>query len=350
MARGSIRILAITVLVGTIAACSAPGSDLEPEVVSLLISDYSAARVQVLSTIADLDDLARGAPLSLPERGPCGVAVGPGDRLYVADYDGGEILVFDLVSALAGGSPAVLATIGSDDLSGPCGLAFDADGALWVGDYDLDHVVAFRGVAGLTGSQVLEAAARVTLGGDGVVPWSDIIEILIDAAGRLWVVDLSGGTITRIDGVRLLEGELLGREPDAHIISTTATNPPDDGVSTFSNPYSVAVDGGGTLYVGNYGEDYVSRFDGAGSLSGVQTPQPNAYLVVAGIEYPYLVALDAEGALWVGDDENVARVSNPGGGSGVRNLTPTRTVTYSVDGFNDGGGMTFVPMPAGLGF
>jgi hypothetical protein len=34
----------------------------------------------------------------------------------------------------------------------------------------------------------------------------------------------------------------------------------------------------------------------------------------------------------------------------VRELTPTTSVTYSLDGFNDGGGMTFVPTPPGLGF
>lgn len=61
-------------------------------------------------------------------------------------------------------------------------------------------------------------------------------------------------------------------------------------------------------------------------------------------------SLDAEGALWAGNETQVARVMGPSSGTGPRTLAPTRVVTYTTTGANDGGGMTFVPIPTGLGF
>ncbi len=350
MPRHHIRALLATMLAVALAACAAPQGGQDPQPAWLLVSDYVDGVVQVLSTEGDLDGLARETPLAIAGSGPCGVAVGPGDRLYVADYDGGEIVVFGLTTALAGGAPTPVATLTSASLSGPCGLAFDADGTLWVGDYSNDQVLAFRGVGSLTGTQNLTADVVLSAGGVGIEAWGGVIEILIDGAGRLWVADLFAWTITRIDGVRNLSGDHTGRVPDAQIVYETASAPPLGGDYTIADPYSMAVDAAGNLYVGNGFEGYVSRFDGAASFSGVVTPQPSAYLVASGIDFPYLVALDAEGALWVGNEDTVGRLLSPQSGSGVRDLTPTTTVTYSPSGYNDGGGMTFVPMPSGLGF
>lgn len=352
MARSLLHVLLAGLLVVATASCSAPGNGAEPDGTWLLISDYGAKRVQVLSTAGALDDLARGTPLNLSDRGPCGVAVGPGNRLYVADYDNSEIIVYGLAAALEGGSPAVVATITSNELSGPCGVAFDADGTLWVGDYHLEHVVAFRGLGSLAGDHDLEPDVLLTIAGPGVFAWSGIYHVLVDAQDRLWVLDYFNETISRIDAITTLNGNVLNRVPEMQIVETEATNPPAGGGYTLYDPASIAVDAAGRLYVGNWTEGYVTRFDGAGTAEGVIEPQGSAYLVVTGVEYPYLVALDAEGALWVGNEQTVARVMNPGSGTGVRTLVPTRSLTYtgSVDGYNDGGGMTFVPMPAGLGF
>ena len=350
MPRHLIRALLATALAAALAACAAPPAGQDPAAAWLLVSDYGDSVVQILNTEDDLDDLARETPLAIAGSGPCGVAAGPGNRLYVADYDGGEIVVFGLATALGGGVPTPVATLTSPSLSGPCGLAFDADGTLWVGDYSNAQVLGFRGVDTRTGTHDLVADVVLTVGGSGVTAWSFIIEILVDGAGRLWVTDAAGQTITRIDGVRSLTGDETGRAPNAQIASTTASAPPAGGMGTIASPYSVAVDAAGNLYVGNEDEDYVSRFDGAASLSGVVTPQPSAYLVAAGIDFPYLVALDADGALWVGNEDTVGRLLSPQSGSGVRELMPTTTVAYSLGGFNDGGGMTFVPTPPGLGF
>jgi len=349
----SLGTLLLGVAAIVMAACSGPGGGPEPDPVWLLVSDYWDGKVQVLSTTGDLDAMARGTPLNVgAASGPCGVAVGAGDRLYVADYDNGEIVVYALASALAGGSPARLATLNSPEMSGPCGLAFDSTGALWVGDYNEEYVLAFRGVATLSGNQNRAADVVLTVAdpGAGVLPWYGIYQVLVDAQDRLWVLDHDSETITRIDGITSLNGSVLDRVPNLQIIETIATSPPPGGDYTLYDPASIAVDAAGRLYVGNWGEDYVTRFDGAGALTGVHYPQGSAYLVVTGVEYPYLVALDAEGALWVGNEEKVARVMNPASGAGTRMLTPTRTVTYSSVGGNDGGGMTFVPMPPGLGF
>lgn len=66
-------------------------------------------------------------------RGPCGLAVDGGGRLYVSAYYNDAFYVF-----AGGGLPAagfVLQKVGIDPLDGPCGLAVDAVGRLYVNSY-----------------------------------------------------------------------------------------------------------------------------------------------------------------------------------------------------------------------
>lgn len=342
------RVALVAAFVLAVAACSPSGGPTPtPESTWLLVPSYGTDQVFVLGTDDDLDDLTFEGAFA-GAGAPCGLAVGPDGRLYVADYDGSQVLVFATSSVVAAGAATPVATIGSAVFVGPCGLTFDAAGRMWVGDYDTAVVYAFADPTGVTGTVLRTPVASLTAGG-AAAPFSDIYDLLVDADDNLWVVDGWSDTVTRFAAASTIVGDQFGIAPELQIGYTLATDAPASGTYTMFSASSIAVDASGNVYVGNRDEGYVSRFDGFATQTGVVTPQPDAYLVPpASITYPYLVALDADGALWVGDDDSVARLSSPGSGSGVRTPTSSRSVTFSSASYtNDGGNMRFVPVPPG---
>lgn len=347
-----LRSMVAVLAVGAITACapSGPGSTPPaPEGAWLLVPSYDTDQIFVLGTDDALNDLASEGAFD-GAGAPCGLAVGPDGRLYVADYNGAQVLVFATDSVTAGGTGAPVATIGSASFVGPCGLSFDAAGRMWVGDYDDAVVYAFADPSGVTGTVTRSPVATVSAGG-AAATFDEVYDVLVDADDNLWVVDAGFLTsmVTRFASASTLVGDQSGRTPDLQIGWDDAATPPPGGTYTMSSPRSIAVDADGNVYVGNSDEGYAVRFDGYGTATGIVAPQPDAYLVPpASVAFPFLVALDAEGALWVGDENSVARLSSPSAGTGVVTPSVAATATFSTEVFtNDGGNMRFVPIPPG---
>ncbi len=151
------------------------------------------------------------------------------------------------------------------------GLAADRDGNLYVADAQSHRVrqisptgiirtVAGTGVAGFSGDGGPAVVAQLS------APYG----LAVDTIGNLFIADLGNHRVRRIarDGT----------------ISTVA------GDVTFLAPRNLATDAVGNLYISDFDSGYVYRFNIAGTTS-----------VVAILKYPAGLAVDRNGALYIGE-------------------------------------------------
>jgi hypothetical protein len=360
----------------TVTAGGDPDPDPDPTTFGRLVVATGSA-LQILSTAGSLDQLERGTAMTTASSAtqpfiPCGpAAAGPGGRLYVASLTSGgagggntsSILVFDL-AALEGGPRAPVAVlVAPSRFNNVCGVAFDEDGTLWTvnnnqafSDPDTHPRTEAIGLSGVSGSESGTVVATVGSAFD-VAPATGfenpvVYDLRVDAQNRLWLLDQQLSALLRYDDVTNLPAGKTPVDPDLRLTVDVFAAPP-----AFSGSQSMAVDANGNVYVAGPSDGaaaHVSRFDGLGAESGeIADAVPDARFKVQGIAAVSLVALDAQGALWVGGSTDVARVTAPTSAADGAELVPTRLTPYrnpDVDVPNGTGGMTFVPVPSGLGF
>ena len=190
----------------------------------------------------------------------------------------------------------------------PAGLAVDSAGNLYIAD-----MVIIESARSRTGwSPPWREAARPC--GDNGPPTSAQLSlpygVAVDSAGNLYIADwgnnrvrkVSGGVITTVagNGTRGFSGD---------------NGPPTN--AQLANPQGVAVDSAGNLYIADYGNNRIRKVsngvittvagNGTPGFSGDNGPATSAQLA-----NPYGVAIDSAGNLYIGDSGNnrVREVSN----------------------------------------
>lgn len=291
-------------------------------------------------------------------KNPYGVVAGDADTLYVADTYNHTIRKVDVrtgaVTTLAGAAGAA----GTMDGQGaaarfnlPSALTADGSGSLYVTDYgsqtirkvDLGSgtVTTIAGTMGMAGNA----------DGVGAVARFDRPQgIAADRAGALFVADTGNHTIRRVEVSTGAVTTLAGAAGIAGITDGSGTS------ARFNNPYGVALDAVGTLYIADYGNHAmrkltvgpreVTTISGvagiAGSADGVGT--------TARFNGPTGIAFDGAGSLYIADsgnrtirklnlgDGSVSTVVGTAGAAGVRlgtlpgRLNDARGVTVSPAG------------------
>lgn len=355
---------ALAALAVLVAACGGGGPPPPPDAhdVLMFISNYSDARIEVMSAESDPAELAANPGLRIAD--PAFVSVisavwGPGDRLYVSDFALNQIRVYDADDAMGAAAPTPVAIITSPDLVEAYAMAFDPSGNLWVSDRRgsrdaspiTNRIVKFTAasVAAATGATSLNAATVITF--DTSTPafaYNRITSLTFDEQGDLWFTDVLAWAVYRTTDPGSLTGTVNGHVPTLRLQSINFGTPE---LSDIRNPTSLAVDSDGNLYVGNRGRDKVARFDGAASLTGDYagaTRSADAMLAV-GLTNASLVTIAPDGALWVGssgptDLSQLVRVTGQAGGSGNVALTPIAQFGWApgnTNAYNEAGGMTF---------
>ena len=288
---------------------------------------------------------------------PDGVAVDGAGNVYVSDKWNTEIRKVTpsgVVTTIAGKS-FVNGSISSGSVDGlgpaarfryPQGVAIDGAGNLWVADGELRMIDPDDRVSTVTGYTVGGAEAvttdpagnvYVSGGDDGVYVvdpagaatlllardpspacptcYSQFWGLAVDAAGNLYVGDVGSSVI-------------LKRTPDG-AVTVLAGTPGSQGhadgpgpIASFMNPYGVAVDAGGQVYVADFGSDSIRVITPAGDVSTLAgSPGVDGFTDGTGSEarffYPSAVALDAAGNVYVADQWNDA----------IRKVTPAGVVT-----------------------
>jgi sugar lactone lactonase YvrE len=243
---------------------------------------------------------------------PLGTALDAAGNLYVADTGNHRIRRIDtngLISTVAGtgtgGSVGDGGAATAAQLNAPQGVAFDAAGNLYIGD-TLNNKVrkvtpagvistfAGTGVAGSTGDGGTASAARL----------SQPRGVATDAAGNVYVADSANNKIRRVT---------VGGIISTFAGTGTAGSTGDGGLATaarLSDPWGVAIDGSGNVYVGGNAEYKVRKVDAVGIISTFAGTGTFGYsgdggpATAAQIKYVFGIAADAAGNLYIADRAN----------------------------------------------
>ena len=297
-------------------------------------SDYSAP--YVFTTFAGPGVPSRGsADGTIAEAsffGPAGVAVDAAGDVFVADSQNHKIRKISaagVVSTVAGyGIPgAVDGTGAASFFTSPNGVALDASGNLFVADTG-NHKIRKITPAGVVTSVAGSGVSGSADGSGAAATFNFPFAVAIDSGGNLYVADSSNNKIRKIT--------------PAGVVSTLAgsgasgSSNGNGTAATFNNPYSVAADAGGNVFVADRNNHrirkitsagVVTTFAGSGSEGGVDGPGTTAQF-----SQPEGVAVDGSGNVFVGDTR----------GQKIRKITPAGVVSTlagsEISGALDGSG------------
>jgi streptogramin lyase len=241
---------------------------------------------------------------------PYGVATDGSGNIYVADHGNNTIRKMNAsgsVSTFAGtAGPAGSAdgTGGAAGFSGPAGVAADGNGNVYVADAGNNTirkitpagtVSTFAGSSGSAGNSDGTGSGARFNAPQGVA---------VDTVGNVYVADTENDTIRKITAGGTVT--TLAGAPG----QTGASNGPG-GSARFNGPYAVAVDSAGNVYVADYFNAAIRKIDTSGNVTTIAgIPGKPGFAdgtgSVAQFNEPYGVAVDAGGNIYVADTYNRA--------------------------------------------
>jgi sugar lactone lactonase YvrE len=262
---------------------------------------------------------------------PSGVAVDSGGNLYIADRGTNRIRKVTpsgTISTVAGNGNGGYSGDGglatSAELYAPSGVAVDSGGNLYIAAPVANRIrkvtpsgtistVAGNGIQGYSGDGGLATSAEL------YAPWG----VAVDSGGNLYIADSGNERIRKV--------------APSGTISTVAGNGTldysgDGGLATSAElyqPYGVAVDSGGNLYIADSGNERIRKVAPSGTISTVAGNGTQGYsgdgglATSAELSYPYGVAVDSGGNLYIADTGN----------DRIRMVTGVASVTYSATTF-----------------
>jgi sugar lactone lactonase YvrE len=256
---------------------------------------------------------------------PYGVAVDAAGTVYVADtynHKIRKITAEGVVSTLAGSGVAGAANGNgvAASFNLPSGIAVDAAGILYVADASNNKIrkitpdgvvttLAGSGVAGGTNGTSTTASFYLPHG------------VAVDASGTIYVADSGNHIIRKITPAGVVS-TLAGSGSLGYTNGSSTT-------ARFYNPYGVAVDASGIVYVADNGNNRIRKIALDGQVSTLagsgQQDDVDAKGILASFYYPKGVAVDASGIVYVADGDNykIRQISQAGevstlAGSGLR--------------------------------
>jgi Bacterial Ig-like domain/Secretion system C-terminal sorting domain/NHL repeat len=250
---------------------------------TVYVAEWSGHRIRkitpegLVSTLAGTGTagFADGAGTGAQFNNPYGVAVDGSGTVYVADYNNDRIRKITPsgeVSTLAGSTRGFLDDTGTAaQFSAPTGIAVDGSGTVYMSDQFNNRI-----------RKITSTGVVSTLAGFGTVGFADgtgtVAQfaypqgITVDGSGTVYVADKFNNRIRKITS--------------AGVVSTLAGNGTAgfaDGVGTvaqFNEPYGIAVDGSGTVYVADYGNNRIRKIVQEKVLTGDTTGKVGTHNVV----------------------------------------------------------------------
>jgi sugar lactone lactonase YvrE len=243
---------------------------------------------------------------------PHAMALDAAGNLYFADYFGNcisKISRSGLISTVVGYGPSGYygdgKTAATATLSNPTGVAWNRRQGLVIADYFNDRI-----------RKVNSQGAIVTMAGNGVQGYSGDggratqarfywpHAVKMDVAGNLFIADRKNHCIRKVNA--------------AGIISTVAGNgmagfAGDGGAApgaNLNNPFAVALDGAGNLFIADEGNNRIRKVDTKGVITTIAGNGDNTFsgdggaATNASLHSPEGVTVDNVGNLYVADENN----------------------------------------------
>ena len=290
------------------------------------------------------------SPTNLALSNAAHIAIAPGGRLYISDPDNNRVLSWPGAASFSNGAPADM-VFGQPDFAGntpnnggvwagsfylPQGLCVDESGNLWVADAFNCRVLKFNNpmtdatptLADLVIGQYDLVSNQQNLGNGGqgthvAVPDGLLFPgRVVAAGGDVWVADSGNSRVLHYQtptANKPLADRVFGQYGD---FTCRAKNNDGSGnnnqccatAQNLYNPIGIALDGMGSLYIADWNNHRVLRFDSplaSDTIADAVIGQPNLTAnlpnnggLLQGLQLPIDLAFDPAGRLLVADSGN----------------------------------------------
>ena len=229
------------------------------------------------------------------------------------------------VSTLAGSTQGYADGIGTAaQFAFPYGVAVDAEGNIYVAD-SYNHKI--RKISPTGTVTTLAGSTQGLADGTGTSAQFNVpIGVAIDVAGNVYVADLANHKIRKISPTGMV----------TTLAGSTAGFADGPGTSAqFNNPFGIAVDASGNVYVADKDNQKIRKINTTGTvttLAGSTAGYSDGLGTASQFSFPCGVAVDASGNVYVADTNN----------NKIRKIGPTgavSTLAGSTHGFADGNGI-----------
>ncbi|MGB8259269.1 MAG: chitobiase/beta-hexosaminidase C-terminal domain-containing protein, partial [Terracidiphilus sp.] len=336
-----------TVRAAALATISGPGGTVQSQWSAISTATYTLETAAqsgpsgILSTVAGNGKsgyngdggLAKNAQITLV----MGVAGDLQGNLYLTDY---HASVVRKVTASTGKISVVAGIAGRSGYSGdngpatkallnePVGIAVDGAGNLFIAD---SGNLVIRKVTAATGTITTVAGSGAHIPQSGCIaiangapaltqPFCYPYSVAVDGAGNLFINDQGWSTIFKVTASDGAIGAVAGNGQ----FNNNYYDVGDGGLALdapLGQPYGIAVDAAGNLYIADTNDSTIRRVDAQTGIITRVTGDPQGgcnwtgdggAALGATLCYPYSVAVDGGGNLYIGDDANaVVRMIDP---------------------------------------
>ena len=250
--------------------------------------------------------------------------------IYVSNLITSTITSYPL-TANGNASPAATLSATNGSLDRPVGESFDTRGDLWVtnGNPNVNTVVEYTpSQLEATGSPTPAVTISASSGSLNV-PYG----LAFDASGDLWVTNVGGNTL-----VEYTPSQLAASGAPTPAVTISASS------GSLDAPYGLAFEAGGDLWVTNVGGNTLVEYTPSQlEATGSPTPAVTVSASSGSIDYPYGLAFDASGDLWV-TNGIVSTVIEYTPSQLAASGAPSPAVTISANGISS------LDVPFGLAF